>query len=152
LFPWPAPGRLKRGGGVLILDLDRAGLPLKDAIAAERSADPVGEFERAWRNEVVARAMERVRDRLKVDGRETQFQVFEAYDLAAPPVPLPPESQPDRAREQRRTAIRRMSVSLGMDPSELFGSPGENDTKGADFLRRNDLSDRYMLDSLALPS
>jgi DNA-directed RNA polymerase specialized sigma24 family protein len=82
-----ALGRLKRGGGVLILDLDRAGLPLKDAIPASRAAEPVEEFERAWRNEVVARAMERVRERLKADGREAQFQIFEAYDLAAPPDP-----------------------------------------------------------------
>jgi RNA polymerase sigma-70 factor (ECF subfamily) len=82
-----ALGRLKRGGGVLILDLDRAGLPLRDAIPASRTAEPVEEFERAWRNEVVARAMERVRERLKADGRETQFQIFEAYDLAAPPDP-----------------------------------------------------------------
>jgi RNA polymerase sigma-70 factor (ECF subfamily) len=79
--------RLKRGGGTKILDLDRAAPPLKDAIAAPRATDPVEEFERAWRNEVVARAMERVRARLKAEGREIQFQVFEAYDLAAPPNP-----------------------------------------------------------------
>jgi RNA polymerase sigma-70 factor (ECF subfamily) len=79
--------RLKRGGGTKILDLDRDALPLKDAIAAPRTADPVEEFERAWRNEVVARAMERVRERLTAEGREIQFQIFEAYDLAAPPGP-----------------------------------------------------------------
>jgi RNA polymerase sigma-70 factor (ECF subfamily) len=73
--------RLKRGGGARILDLDRDGLSIADS----RTADPLEEFERAWRNEVVARALERVRERLKAEGRETQFQVFEAYDLAAPP-------------------------------------------------------------------
>jgi RNA polymerase sigma factor (sigma-70 family) len=77
--------RLKRGGGVKILDLDRETLPLKDVLADPRTADPEQEFERTWLNELVARAVKRVRRQLSSQGREIQFRVFEEYDLSGDP-------------------------------------------------------------------
>jgi len=77
--------RLKRGGGTRILNLEEGDVPLKDRLADPNAPDPDEEFERAWRNEVAAHALERVRRALEGEGRTIQFQVFEAYDLSPAP-------------------------------------------------------------------
>jgi len=68
-----AQHRLKRGGGALILTLDEA--LLREGETAEQG------FDRAWRDELMDRAIERVRALFVETGREKQFQVFEEYDL-----------------------------------------------------------------------
>jgi len=75
--------RLKRGGGVKILELDGAA-SLKDLVADPSSADPEAIFDGAWRAALVAGALGRVRARLQSRGRELQFRVYEAYELIAP--------------------------------------------------------------------
>jgi RNA polymerase sigma factor (sigma-70 family) len=76
-----AVNRLKRGGGVQIVPLgDTAGV---DALLADpRAEEPEAVFERIWRVELVEQAVERLRERCRVDGRGAAFAVFEAYDLS----------------------------------------------------------------------
>lgn len=76
--------RLKRGGGVRILELDGSLASVKNLLPDPAGADPEKVFDRAWRNTLVADAVGRVRARLHSQGRELQFRVYEAYDLVAP--------------------------------------------------------------------
>lgn len=73
-----ALGRLKRGGGVKIVDLEDASA-LEAILADPRAVDPEKAFEQAWRSAVIARAVDRVRKRLLADGRGLKFRVFEEY-------------------------------------------------------------------------
>ncbi|MBI2931022.1 MAG: sigma-70 family RNA polymerase sigma factor [Planctomycetes bacterium] len=67
---------LKRGGGTKTLSLE--GLP-KDP----GSIPPDALFERAWKKEVFERALDAARRWFSCRGREIQFRVLEAIDLAA---------------------------------------------------------------------
>jgi DNA-directed RNA polymerase specialized sigma24 family protein len=95
--------RLKRGGGVRIVELDGP-LPLKDLVADPSSADPESIFDGAWRTALVAGAIARVRERLQSRGRGVQFQVYEAYEL------LPPAERPTYADLARRFGIKEKDV------------------------------------------
>jgi RNA polymerase sigma factor (sigma-70 family) len=96
--------RLKRGGGVKILDLDGSLAPLKDLLPDPSSADPEKIFDRIWRNTLVADAVGRVRARLQSRGREVQFQVYEAYELTDP------ARRPTYAELARRFEIKEKDV------------------------------------------
>jgi RNA polymerase sigma-70 factor (ECF subfamily) len=76
-----ALGRLKRGGGVQILMLGDPASPLEGVLEDPHSVDPDEAFHKAWRSSVIARAVDRVRERLLAEGKERKFRVFEAYDL-----------------------------------------------------------------------
>jgi len=76
--------RLKRGGGEVIVSLDQLGDAGFEGPADPQSLDPDTEFEREWRASVMARAFERVRQRLIRRGREIKVQVFEAYCVDRP--------------------------------------------------------------------
>jgi RNA polymerase sigma-70 factor (ECF subfamily) len=124
--------RLKRGGGVRLLELDGP-LPLKELLADPSSADPESIFDAAWRSALVAGALARVRDRLQTRGRALQFQVYEAYELIAP------SERPTYAdlarrfgikekdvdnhllavREELRSEVRREIGRLSVDPDDL---------------------------------
>lgn len=69
--------REKRGGQRAPVDLDDAA----------RIADPGGDaedaFDRAWLRVVLSRALDELRARLGGDGRASDWDVFEAYDLTA---------------------------------------------------------------------
>lgn len=95
--------RLKRGGGVKILELDGA-LPLKELIADPAGADPEKAFDGAWRTALVAGALARVRERLRSRGRDIQFHVYEAYEL------LPPAGRPTYADLARRFGLKEKDV------------------------------------------
>jgi len=72
---WKAGQRLKRGGGEVHLDFDAAELEIgRDAAT---SVTPEEYFQREWVRSVFALAVERLRARCS----ETQFAIFEAYDL-----------------------------------------------------------------------
>jgi RNA polymerase sigma-70 factor (ECF subfamily) len=72
--------RLKRGGGVTIVPLGDTSAV--DALLADpRAEEPDAVFERIWRVELVEQAVERLRERCRLDGRAAAFAVFEAYDL-----------------------------------------------------------------------
>src|SRR5207249_4027101 len=75
--------RLKRGGGMKILELDGA-LPLKELVADPSSVDPEAAFDGVWRTTLVAGALARVRERLQARGRGLLYQVYEAYELVTP--------------------------------------------------------------------
>ena len=60
--------RLKRGGGIRILELD-GDLPLKELLSDPSNHDPETIFDSAWRSALVAGAQARVRERLQSRGR-----------------------------------------------------------------------------------
>jgi RNA polymerase sigma factor (sigma-70 family) len=74
--------RLKRGGGAVVLSLDfpsaEQELPLT---APEGSPEDI--FYREWQRQIFALALEDLRRWCQQSGRQTQFEIFEAYDLAA---------------------------------------------------------------------
>lgn len=65
--------RLKRGGGVEFVELDEQ---------AASSASPEEIFLREWRRQVFALALEDLRAECLRAGKQTEWQIFEAYDLA----------------------------------------------------------------------
>lgn len=73
-----AAAALKRGGGRRMLSLDFAeGVDLPGG-----DADPEALFERAWRNEVVRRALDAVGRRRRAEGDGAAFEIYEAFALA----------------------------------------------------------------------
>ena len=73
--------RLKRGGGRRFVPLDAEGARLDEMLPAPGSSDPGQLFDRAWRRDLLALAVERVRRRSTAAGKQRQFQAFEQYDL-----------------------------------------------------------------------
>lgn len=93
--------RLKRGGGARIFPLDEAagGLP-----EAGPDTDPEQAFERAWFEDLVRRALGRVRRRWEESGRGLRFRAYEEYAL----VP-----------EARRPTGAELAARLGLSPTEV---------------------------------
>ncbi len=69
-------GRVKRGGGAMLLPLEIE--------PVDEHATPDELLDRAWAAELVRSAVEELRVRLSREGREAVFRVFEAYELPAP--------------------------------------------------------------------
>jgi RNA polymerase sigma factor (sigma-70 family) len=70
---YAAGTRQKRGGGVQFE-------PLQEQAAAEESAEEA--FDREWRRQIVALALDDLRALCETAGKQVQWAVFEAYDLA----------------------------------------------------------------------
>jgi DNA-directed RNA polymerase specialized sigma24 family protein len=67
---------LKRGGGRPLLPLGA-----DELLPDPGSGDPEQLFDRAWRRDLLAGALDRVRRRYQAVGKAKQFQAFEEYDL-----------------------------------------------------------------------
>lgn len=79
--------RLKRGGGVRVLALDDPSFP-GDGLADPRSSDPEKAFDRLWAMELARGAIDRVRGRLRRQGKGAKFDIYAAIDLCRTgPVP-----------------------------------------------------------------
>lgn len=81
-----AARRQKRGGGAKQASLsmgddDVAGL---DAILEDPGAGPDELFDRAWISDLLARAVESVRERARQDGEALRLSIYDAYELAPP--------------------------------------------------------------------
>jgi RNA polymerase sigma factor (sigma-70 family) len=74
--------RLKRGGGVRVLDLNDDEAALEEVLKDARGIDPERVFDRMWKVELVKRVVDRVGERFRSNGQELRFQVFEQYDGA----------------------------------------------------------------------
>lgn len=74
--------RLKRGGGVRVLDLNHDAVALDDVLKDPRGVDPERVFDRMWKVELVKRVMDRVGERFRAGGQGIRFQVFQEYDGA----------------------------------------------------------------------
>jgi len=94
-----AAHRLKRGGGVRIMDLDS---PV--ALPDPKSADPEQAFDQAWLASLIANAVERVRARFHSGGRDLQLRVFEEYSLA------PPDARPTYAALAAKLGLKEGDV------------------------------------------
>jgi RNA polymerase sigma factor (sigma-70 family) len=75
---WTASHRLKRGGGEVHLDFDAAEAEIGRDTSA---ATPEEYFHREWVRSMFSLAVDRLRERCAAEGKQTQFAVFEAYDL-----------------------------------------------------------------------
>jgi RNA polymerase sigma-70 factor (ECF subfamily) len=76
-----AVNALKRGGGVRLLALESSPVPAEDFLADPAAQDPERVFDRAWKKEILERAVERTRQWFAAAGRAAQFRAFEEYDL-----------------------------------------------------------------------
>jgi RNA polymerase sigma-70 factor (ECF subfamily) len=72
--------RLKRGGGIRILALDDPSFP-EDGVPDPKSSDPEKAFDRLWALELAQGAIDRVRGRLRRQGKDAKFEVYAAIDL-----------------------------------------------------------------------
>lgn len=70
--------RLKRGGRARFLPLDA----VENSVEDSTPMDPAEALDREWKKTLVDLAVGNVRERLKSEGREAQFRVFEEYDLS----------------------------------------------------------------------
>jgi len=93
---WAAENRLKRGGGV----------QFEPEASAETAASesPEAVFEREWRRQVFALAIEDLRAHAEAAGKTVQFRVFEEYDLAD-------DARPSYAELAARHGIAETSVT-----------------------------------------
>lgn len=96
--------RLKRGGGLRILPLDREGSDLEAVLPDPSSADPDKAFDRAWRDLILARALERVRERMRSRNCPEKFRIFEEYYLSRDP------GRPTYAAVAQRLGIKESDV------------------------------------------
>lgn len=76
---WKAGQRIKRGGGEVHLDFESAELEVAGELS--HSVTPEEYFQREWVRSVFALAVERLRERCEAEGKQTQFAIFESYDL-----------------------------------------------------------------------
>ncbi len=72
---------LKRGGGVRLLPLESSPVPAEEFLADPSADDPERVFDRAWKKEILERAVQRTRQWFDSAGRGAQFKAFEEYDL-----------------------------------------------------------------------
>lgn len=72
--------RLKRGGGVRMLALDDPSFA-EARIPDPKPADPEKAFDRLWAMELARGAIDRVRERLRGQGKMVKFDVYSAIDL-----------------------------------------------------------------------
>jgi RNA polymerase sigma factor (sigma-70 family) len=70
---YAAANRQKRGGGIEFE-------PIADQAAAAESPESV--FEREWQRQLFALALDDLRAHCEASGKQLQFEIFEAYDLA----------------------------------------------------------------------
>jgi RNA polymerase sigma-70 factor (ECF subfamily) len=75
-----AKRRLKRGGGIRVIALDDPSFP-GDTVPDPASVDPERAFDRLWAMELARGAIDRVRERLRRQGRADKFEAYAAIDL-----------------------------------------------------------------------
>jgi RNA polymerase sigma-70 factor (ECF subfamily) len=94
---------LKRGGGKKVLALDDADAPLHDIVPDDSAAPPEEAFDRAWKEEILRRAVDRARAWFQQSGRAHQFRAFEEVDLA-------PGEKPTYAAAAERLGLKETLV------------------------------------------
>lgn len=78
-----AAGRQKRGGDARTLSLQIDDFDIDEIIPDEHTLTPEEVFDEAWKNLVLARAVELTEQRLRSEGKEIYFEIFRRYDLSA---------------------------------------------------------------------
>ncbi len=94
-----AENRLKRGGGVEFAVLDDASVP-----GAGMAQSPEEIYLQEWRRQLFALAVEDLRTECEGAGKHTEWEVFEAYDLAD-------GERPSYAALARRHSVAETSVT-----------------------------------------
>ena len=102
-----AAGRLKRGGGTVVVPLDfqtaEGELRHHDVAVAP---DMEEFFDREWARSILALAVERLRAHYAASGREKYFRAFEKYDL-------------EGSEAGRRVTYGDLARELGVRPSDV---------------------------------
>lgn len=78
-----AAGRQKRGGDARTLSLQITDFDIGEIIPDAHALSPEEVFDEAWKNLVLARAVEVTEQRLRSEGKEVYFEIFKRYDLSA---------------------------------------------------------------------
>jgi RNA polymerase sigma factor (sigma-70 family) len=71
----------KRGGDARRISLSMADFDMGELLPDAQSLTPEQVFDKAWKRVVLAQAMDLLEQRLRADGKEVYFRVFERYDL-----------------------------------------------------------------------
>jgi RNA polymerase sigma factor (sigma-70 family) len=123
--------RLKRGGASATVPLSGGDVDLAALLPAEDSLPPEQLFDRAWRNVVLDRAVQIVRETLTGQGRAAAFEVFRQYDLGGSDVSYETVARElrltvdavknhlTRAREEFRRAVRSVVCGTVADARDL---------------------------------
>lgn len=125
--------RLKRGGGIRLLNLDGELSALEAALPTLSESDPEKAFERAWRDHLLSEALGRVRERSLANKQPVKFRVFEEYYLSPDPDRRTYSTVAQQLgikesdvlhclsglREEVRTEIRRELSKTAANPEEL---------------------------------
>ncbi len=74
-------GRIKRGGGRQILSLADFEDGRNDAVALPQDRTPEEIFDEAWKSEIFERALRRLEEEYRKEGKEVYYRVFLAYFL-----------------------------------------------------------------------
>jgi RNA polymerase sigma factor (sigma-70 family) len=97
-------GRLKRGGGVILVSLDFAGL--EGELARAEAGDPDEWFDREWLRSLFRDAIDELRACSLGTTREIRFRAFERHDL------LP-------AGDEERPSYRELAEQLGVPVTQV---------------------------------
>ena len=76
-----AAGRIKRGGAARTVPLEMEDFDLSEIVPDAHALPPEQLYDAAWRNSVLARALDVARRRLEGEGKGLYFEVFRRYDL-----------------------------------------------------------------------
>jgi RNA polymerase sigma-70 factor (ECF subfamily) len=135
-------GRKKRGGDARILSLNMTDVELTDIVPDAQAMTPDQVFDAAWKNLVLARAVEILERNLQSQGKQAYFEVFSRYDLdpnssqlsyrtVGEALGLSPDTVKNyltRAREEFRKAVLQVvsdyvdnQKDLSSEMNELFG-------------------------------
>ena len=123
--------RLKRGGEAAPIPLKTGDLDLTAVLPDDGSLPPEELFDRTWRNVVLDRAVQKVRETLTGQGKAVTFEVFCRYDLGGGDVSYDTVARDlnltvdgvknhlTRAREEFRRAVRSEVCGTVADPRDL---------------------------------
>jgi len=77
--------RLKRGGGIHLVELDGDLASWGEILVDSAAPDPEKAFDIAWKESLVTRGVDRVRKRILSSAQPIRFLVYEAYELSPAP-------------------------------------------------------------------
>ena len=126
----------KRGGDRITLSLDVGDVETSEFLADLRDRTPEELFDRQWSNDLLERALVRLKETLEADGKAVYFQAYEAYYLAPgsaePPTyaqlaetlhlkPHDPGNFLAHARERLKAIVRELICEYVASRDEMAG-------------------------------
>lgn len=107
---WHRSRRLKRGGGVIILEWDALEPEARYALEPEQSIDPDASFDREWAAELISRAMESLRAESEVAGKSRLFAALKGSLTGEEPARSETARQLDMTEGAVKVAVHRLRL------------------------------------------